>query len=260
MIKKKILQYNFRIVSALKVSTPSQNTGYDAMKILRQNIKKFTDEDVEHLKNNDDLEECENDDRKESIVKSNRNINSEYEDKIEDVEQKQIYHSSSDDDPDEGEPYVKSKKSDKQKIGAALTEKKVLRDKNDRKMKDDNNSEDESRRQTILLSATLTQAVEKLAGLAMNHPVFIDAAKENLETIDSDGTELNEDLVVPQSVNQSYIVTPPKLRLVTLSAYITGKCQVNLTFVRLLFVCTLFLFFFLSIICTINRATANTKY
>lgn len=229
-------------MSALKVSTPSQNTGYDAMKILRQNIKKFTDEDVEHLKNNDDLEESEND-RKESIVKSNRNINSEYEDKIEDVEQKQIYHSSSDDDPDEGEPYVKSKKSDKQKIGAALTEKKVLRDKNDRKMKDDNNSEDESRRQTILLSATLTQAVEKLAGLVMNHPVFIDAAKENLETIDSDGTELNEDLVVPQSVNQSYIVTPPKLRLVTLSAYITGKCQVNLTFVRLLFVCTLFLFF-----------------
>lgn len=215
------------IVSALKVSTPSQNTGYDAMKILRQNIKKFTDEDVEHLENNDDLEKSENDDQKESIVKSNKNINSECEDEIEDVKKKQIYHSSSDDDSDEGEPYVKSKKSDKQKIGAALTEQKepdVSKDKI-QKMEDDNNSEDESRRQTILLSATLTQAVEKLAGLAMNHPVFIDAAKENLETTDSDGTELNEDLVVPQSVNQSYIVTPPKLRLVTLSAYITGKCQ-----------------------------------
>lgn len=215
------------IVSALKVSTPSQNTGYDAMKILRQNIKKFTDEDVEHLENNDDLEKSENDDQKESIVKSNKNINSECEDEIEDVKKKQIYHSSSDDDSDEGEPYVKSKKSDKQKIGAALTEQKepdISKDKI-QKMEDDNNSEDESRRQTILLSATLTQAVEKLAGLAMNHPVFIDAAKENLETTDSDGTELNEDLVVPQSVNQSYIVTPPKLRLVTLSAYITGKCQ-----------------------------------
>ncbi|XP_061929194.1 probable ATP-dependent RNA helicase CG8611 [Apis cerana] len=212
------------IVSALKVSTPSQNTGYDAMKILRQNIKKFTDEDVEHLENNDDLEKSENDDQKESIVKSNKNINSECEDEIEDVKKKQIYHSSSDDDSDEGEPYVKSKKSDKQKIGAALTEQKES-DVSKDKMEDDNNSEDESRRQTILLSATLTQAVEKLAGLAMNHPVFIDAAKENLETTDSDGTELNEDLVVPQSVNQSYIVTPPKLRLVTLSAYITGKCQ-----------------------------------
>ncbi|PBC28890.1 ATP-dependent RNA helicase [Apis cerana cerana] len=215
------------IVSALKVSTPSQNTGYDAMKILRQNIKKFTDEDVEHLENNDDLEKSENDDQKESIVKSNKNINSECEDEIEDVKKKQIYHSSSDDDSDEGEPYVKSKKSDKQKIGAALTEQKepdISKDKI-QKMENDNNSEDESRRQTILLSATLTQAVEKLAGLAMNHPVFIDAAKENLETTDSDGTELNEDLVVPQSVNQSYIVTPPKLRLVTLSAYITGKCQ-----------------------------------
>lgn len=217
-------------MSALKVSTPSQNTEYDAMKILRQNIKKFTDEDVEHLENNDDLEKSENDDQKESIVKSNKNINSECEDEIEDVKKKQIYHSSSDDDSDEGEPYVKSKKSGKQKIGAAFTEQKepdISKDKI-QKMENDNNSEDESKRQTILLSATLTQAVEKLAGLAMNHPVFIDAAKENLETTDSDGTELNEDLVVPQSVNQSYIVTPPKLRLVTLSAYITGKCQVNL--------------------------------
>lgn len=232
-------------MSALKVSTPSQNTGYDAMKILRQNIKKFTNEDVEHLENNGDLEESENDDQKESIVKSNKNNNSEYKDEIEDVKQKQIYHSSSDDDSDEGEPYVKSKKSDKQKICAALTEKKesgILKDKK-KKMEDDNNSEDELRTQTILLSATLTQAVEKLAGLAMNHPVFIDAAKENLETTDNDGSELNEDLVVPQSVNQSYIVTPPKLRLVTLSAYITGKCQVNLIYqiIRVLF---LFLYIF----------------
>lgn len=253
-------------MSALKVSTPSQNTGYDAMKILRQNIKKVADEDIEHLENNlGDLEK--NDDQKESIVKSNKNVNSEYEDEIEDVKQKQVYHSSSDDDSDEGEPYVKSKKSDKQKICPVLTEKKESNVSKDKiqQMKDDNHSEDELRRQTILLSATLTQAVEKLAGLAMNHPVFIDAAKENLETTDSDGTELNEDLVVPQSVNQSYIVTPPKLRLVTLSAYIAGKCQVNLIcqIIRVLSISLSLSFFLslsLSIIRTVNRAMVNTKY
>lgn len=83
------------------------------------------------------------------------------------------------------------------------------------------------KRQTILLSATLTHAVEKLAGLTMHNPVFVDAAKDNIAAAGGSMSEINEDLVVPQSVTQSYIVTPPKLRMVTLSAYIAGKCQVN---------------------------------
>lgn len=85
---------------------------------------------------------------------------------------------------------------------------------------------DKSARQTVLLSATLTSAVEKLAGLTMSNPVFVDAARQNLESVSGDLSEINEDLVVPQSVTQSYIVTPPKLRMVTLSAYIAGRCQV----------------------------------
>jgi hypothetical protein len=83
------------------------------------------------------------------------------------------------------------------------------------------------RRQTILLSATLTHAVEKLAGLTMFNPMFVDAAKDHVEASGGNSNEANEDLVVPQSVVQSYIVTPPKLRMVTLSAYIAGKCRVN---------------------------------
>ena len=219
------------IVSALKVSLPSQNTGYDAMKMLRQNIKKvFTDEDLEHLENSGDLEESRNDKQKDNLsVESNKDIDVESEDDdiVDNTKRKQVYHSSSDDDSDQCEPYVKSKKSDRQKACSDFVEKKefdTLKDKTQLK-EDDNHNGDESRRQTILLSATLTQAVEKLAGLAMDHPVFIDAAKENLETTGGDANELNEDLVVPQSVNQSYIVTPPKLRMVTLSAYIAGKCQ-----------------------------------
>lgn len=87
-------------------------------------------------------------------------------------------------------------------------------------------------RQNILLSATLTHAVEKLAGLTMQNPVFVDAAKENIEEYSGDMTDVNEDLVVPDGVAQTYVVTPPKLRAVTLSAYIAGKCQVNIYICR----------------------------
>ena len=218
----------------MKVSLPSQNTGYDAMKILRKNIKKvFTDADLEHLENSGDFEKSQNDSHKDLIVRSNRSTDLKSEDDDEDnVERKQVYHSSSDDDSDQGEPYIKSKRSDKQKVCSDFATKKDsdLQKDDTQYRENDNSSGDESGRSTILLSATLTQAVEKLAGLAMNHPVFIDAAKENLETTGGDVSDINEDLVVPQSVNQSYIVTPPKLRMVTLSAYIAGKCQVNLSY------------------------------
>lgn len=212
------------------MTTPSENTGYDAMKMLRGNIKKvFTDEDLDNIENSEGLKESRDDDRGDSIVKPNKITDSESEDDRLENKQRQAYNSSSDSDSDEGEPYVKSKKSDRRKVCADVAAKKesdVRKDKTQGK-EDNNSSGDESRRQTILLSATLTQPVEKLAGLAMDHPVFIDAAKENLEAIGADASELNEDLVVPQSVNQSYIVTPPKLRIVTLSAYIAGKCKVD---------------------------------
>lgn len=69
--------------------------------------------------------------------------------------------------------------------------------------------------QTVLLSATLTKQVEKLAGLTLQAPVRLDA---------SDCSE--EELVIPQSLNQMYVVTPAKLRLVTLAGFIVWKCQV----------------------------------
>ena len=225
-----MIYYNFSIVNALKVPLSSQNTGYDAMNILRQNIKK-----IEHLENSGDLEKSQNDNHKDLVVKSNKSTDLKSEDgDIEDnVKRKQVYHSSSDDDSDQGEPCIKSKKSNKQKVCSDFTTKKdsdLQKDDTQYRENDNSSSGGESRRLvSILLSATLTQAVEKLAGLAMNHPVFIDAAKENLETTGGDVSDLNEDLVVPQSMNQSYIITPPKLRMVTLSAYIAGKCQVNLS-------------------------------
>lgn len=212
-------------MSALKVSIPNENTEYDAMKIFQQNVKKvFTDEDIDQMATNADSKQEVKTDNHDDSIESNQDAESESED-IND-EEKQTYHSSSDNDSDQGEPYVKSKKLDKQINKKKSSELK----KSTEKEEDNNDSVNESGRQTILLSATLTQSVEKLAGLAMNHPVFVDAAKENLEITGGDATDLNEDLIVPQSVTQSYIVTPPKLRMVTLSAYIAGKCQVDLYF------------------------------
>ncbi|PSN52014.1 putative ATP-dependent RNA helicase DDX31 [Blattella germanica] len=69
--------------------------------------------------------------------------------------------------------------------------------------------------QTVLLSATLTNAVERLAGLTLKSPSFVDAA----------GEELEDDLVIPQSLKQYYVLTPAKLRLVTLSAVVRWKCK-----------------------------------
>lgn len=96
-----------------------------------------------------------------------------------------------------------------------------------------------SKRQTVLLSATLSPQVERLAGLTLNDPVRLDAA---------DDGHTDKQLVIPQSLAQHYIVTPAKLRLVTLAAFIYWKCQVckTILFILLIFftvvLCNLLLF------------------
>ena len=178
------------------------------MEMLRQNVKtKFSDESNPE----------ENESKEEETEKSN-----ESESENENVSIKRKYHSSSDEnsDEEEGFPVKKNKKTTRiekktPEVKGGMENSKIL------------SSEENHTRKTILLSATLTQAVEKLAGLTMNNPIFVDAAKENLEMLGDHTSDINEDLIVPQSVTQSYIVTPPKLRMVTLSAYIVGKCQVN---------------------------------
>lgn len=93
---------------------------------------------------------------------------------------------------------------------------------------------EEKHRQTILLSATLTPGVERLAGLSLKDPVFIDACDESLEPTKSvpvfHSTESNilDTVVLPESLIQKYVVTPAKLRLVTLASLILWKCKVCL--------------------------------
>lgn len=73
--------------------------------------------------------------------------------------------------------------------------------------------------QSVLLSATLTPAVQRLAGMTLVNPIHIDAADS------SDILNATDSLVIPDSLKQHFIVTPPKLRLVALGSFILGKCQ-----------------------------------
>lgn len=75
-------------------------------------------------------------------------------------------------------------------------------------------------RQTVLLSATLSEGVQRLAGLSLKDPVHIDASTSG----DSDP----ECLAIPDSLMQYYVIAPPKLRLVTLSGVLLQKLQVML--------------------------------
>ncbi|XP_015607952.1 probable ATP-dependent RNA helicase CG8611 [Cephus cinctus] len=212
------------IVDALKNSNLTGSaTGYNPMEMLRQNVKKTFGDDTANTDNETDDETKKN----ESKIQS-KNIESEkdgFSDSNEETETNNIsqkeYHSGTDTDSDAEDqkfPIRINKKCQK-------TAEPTRQIKSEPKKDAESVTTDTQGRQTILLSATLTQAVEKLAGLTMQNPIFIDAAQENLLTSGGSLSELNEDLIVPQSVTQSYIMTPPKLRMVTLSAYIAGKCR-----------------------------------
>lgn len=94
-------------------------------------------------------------------------------------------------------------------------------------------------KQTVLLSATLTDGVEKLAGMSLVSPLRIDASQE--ETTDgvnrsseiqniSSGNVNHEECLsfsVPEKLKQLFLVTPCKLRLVCLIGLIADKCVVS---------------------------------
>ncbi|OXU24684.1 hypothetical protein TSAR_005180 [Trichomalopsis sarcophagae] len=191
------------IVAALENNLPaSDNSGYDPMQMLRQRV------------NPEAADQNKSEEEEGKRIENNEEDNSDEERKI---ITKQQYNSDSEEEPDDEADLKKSEPASSN-----------IEENDDRPHK----------RQTILLSATLTQAVEKLAGLTMHNPAFVDAAKENVEAVGGNLSEINDDLVVPESVAQSYIVTPPKLRMVTLSAYIAGRCQAQGSHKILVFMAT----------------------
>ncbi|XP_034232632.1 probable ATP-dependent RNA helicase DDX31 [Thrips palmi] len=83
------------------------------------------------------------------------------------------------------------------------------------------------KRQTIMLSATMSASVDRLAGLTLKHPKFVDAATVNEDGEEGDMELIEKDLVIPESLSQWYLLIPPKLRLVTLASFIVWKCRMS---------------------------------
>uniref|UniRef100_A0A8C0U6Y8 ATP-dependent RNA helicase n=1 Tax=Cyanistes caeruleus TaxID=156563 RepID=A0A8C0U6Y8_CYACU len=97
------------------------------------------------------------------------------------------------------------------------------------------NAERETR-QNVLLSATLTEGVTRLADISLNDPVSISVADEiqkvpevasqtDREASSSSNCMEKENFAVPETLQQYVIMVPSKLRLVTLAAFILQKCK-----------------------------------
>lgn len=91
-------------------------------------------------------------------------------------------------------------------------------------------------RQNVLLSATLTEGVTRLADISLHNPVSISVPDESLCQFDLEGREILEDcdlqtsdeldgFAIPEGLEQYVALVPSKLRLVSLAAFILQKCQ-----------------------------------
>ncbi|NWS74030.1 DDX31 helicase, partial [Crotophaga sulcirostris] len=97
------------------------------------------------------------------------------------------------------------------------------------------NAERETR-QNVLLSATLTEGVTRLADISLNDPISISIADETQKVLkpasqtdrqasSSESCMEQDNFAVPEKLKQYVMMVPSKLRLVTLAAFILEKCK-----------------------------------
>ncbi|NXC13576.1 DDX31 helicase, partial [Corythaeola cristata] len=95
---------------------------------------------------------------------------------------------------------------------------------------------DRETRQNVLLSATLTEGVTRLADISLNDPISISIADEFQKAVkpasqterqasSSSNCMEQENFAVPEKLKQYVMMVPSKLRLVTLAAFILEKCK-----------------------------------
>uniref|UniRef100_A0A8C7QNM8 ATP-dependent RNA helicase n=1 Tax=Oncorhynchus mykiss TaxID=8022 RepID=A0A8C7QNM8_ONCMY len=85
-------------------------------------------------------------------------------------------------------------------------------------------------RQNVLLSATLTDGLSRLAAISMKEPVSIQVGEnsEGINDLTPDPTTVqgkSDRFAVPERLQQHMVVVPSKLRLVCLAAFILSKCK-----------------------------------
>ena len=105
------------------------------------------------------------------------------------------------------------------------------------------NDQSEKKRQTLLLSATLTQGIEEMSSISLKHPKFIDAASVD-SSVEEERIGQLKVLTTPDNLQQTFAIIPAKLRLGTRS-YITYSTKFNLIKIPN-FSRQLFIYFFLS--------------
>uniref|UniRef100_A0A8C7ZCV5 ATP-dependent RNA helicase n=1 Tax=Oryzias sinensis TaxID=183150 RepID=A0A8C7ZCV5_9TELE len=92
-------------------------------------------------------------------------------------------------------------------------------------------------RQNVLLSATLTLGVSRLADVCLKDPVSIqvsgpsssssDHTGSSHVTSDTEPANASESFAVPEALKQFAVVVPSKIRLVCLAAFVLDKCKDN---------------------------------
>ncbi|KAL0978958.1 hypothetical protein UPYG_G00178480 [Umbra pygmaea] len=85
-------------------------------------------------------------------------------------------------------------------------------------------------RQNVLLSATLTEGLSRLASVSMKDPVSIQVGESNESSYkpNSDTTSApgqSDSFAVPERLQQHMVVVPSKLRLVCLASFLLSKCK-----------------------------------
>ncbi|KAF4074272.1 hypothetical protein AMELA_G00237600 [Ameiurus melas] len=81
-----------------------------------------------------------------------------------------------------------------------------------------------SSRQTVLLSATLTEGLSRLTSISMKDPVYIQVLEPSLSS-QSSPSQQADSYAMPDRLQQYMVVVPSKLRLVCLAAFILARCK-----------------------------------
>ncbi|XP_051893035.1 probable ATP-dependent RNA helicase DDX31 [Pristis pectinata] len=93
------------------------------------------------------------------------------------------------------------------------------------------------KRQNVLLSATLTDGVNRLAGISLKEPVNINVTETDqskpafaIKKLSTEQGNINKDsnrYSIPEKLQQFMVLVPSKLRLVTLSAFILQEFKIE---------------------------------